>query len=236
MAEPKLLIADYNEDFYQALASVLSGRYSIRCCRGGKEALALLRQEAFDYLVLDVMLPEIDGITLLEQITTEGVCPRTLLLTPLLLDHILESAGRLGVGYIMRKPCEIQAVAARIQGLTRPLHHPAPKATPESILTEWLMELSFHPNKKGYPCVVESILQLAQNLDQAVTKEIYPVVAKRLGRTADNVERSSRTAINAAWKQGDPQIWAKYFPGCSKAPTNAKFLARMAQALRVALE
>ena len=71
----KLLIADGNEEFRRALAAELQGAYHVRCCDDGKEALSLLRSFAPDVLVLDLMLPGLDGISLLQSAAASGLVP-----------------------------------------------------------------------------------------------------------------------------------------------------------------
>ena len=109
----KLLIADGNEEFRRALAAELQGAYHVRCCGDGKEALSLLRSFVPDVLVLDLMLPELDGISLLQSAASAGLCPMVLVTSRFYNDYILGALGELSVGYMMRKPCDIPATAAR---------------------------------------------------------------------------------------------------------------------------
>ena len=69
----KLLIADCSEDYRLALSAVLSGQYQVLCCRSGTEALTLLHQERPDILVIDLMLPELDGVTVLERAQADNI-------------------------------------------------------------------------------------------------------------------------------------------------------------------
>lgn len=124
----KLLIADGNEEFRRALAAELQGAYHVRCCGDGKEALSLLRSFVPDVLVLDLMLPELDGISLLQSAASAGLCPMVLVTSRFYNDYILGALGELSVGYMMRKPCDIPATAARIGDLSR--HIRAPLVTP----------------------------------------------------------------------------------------------------------
>lgn len=105
----KLLIADGNEEFRRALAAELQGAYHVRCCGDGKEALSLLRSFVPDVLVLDLMLPELDGISLLQSAASAGLCPMVLVTSRFYNDYILGALGELSVGYMMRKPCDIPA-------------------------------------------------------------------------------------------------------------------------------
>ena len=95
----KLLIADCSEEYRTALTAALQDRYHIRCCRTGTEAWTLLHQERPDILLLDLMLPELDGITLLERICADGIHPMVLALTPLWTDYVYGCTQQLGVEY-----------------------------------------------------------------------------------------------------------------------------------------
>lgn len=228
----KLLIADCNEDFRLALAEALRGHYHVLCSHSGKEALHTLLTEKPDVLVLDLMLPELDGITLLENAVAEGVRPKVLVATALLTDYVLGSAQRLGIGYAMRKPCDIQAAVARIHDLGQPLNPPVRKQDPRSQVSQLLLSLSLSTKHNGYGYLTEAILMYARNPEQAITKVLYPEVAKIFGRNKGHVERSIRSALEAAWDHGDPAVWRQYFPGAQCRPSNAVFISRMAEALR----
>ena len=97
----KLLIADGNEEFRRALAAELQGAYHVRCCDDGKEALSLLRSFAPDVLVLDLMLPGLDGISLLQSAAASGLCPMVLVTSRFYNDYVLTALGELSVGYML---------------------------------------------------------------------------------------------------------------------------------------
>lgn len=146
----KLLIADGNEEFRRALAAELQGAYHVRCCGDGKEALSLLRSFVPDVLVLDLMLPELDGISLLQSAASAGLCPMVLVTSRFYNDYILGALGELSVGYMMRKPCDIPATAARIGDLSR--HIRAPLVTPpdpQTQVTNLLLSLNIPSKLRG---------------------------------------------------------------------------------------
>ena len=98
MDRQKLLIADGTEDFRLALSEILQETYHVCSCQNGKEALALLRSFQPDVLVLDLMIPGLDGISLLQAASSEGICPMVLATTRVSNSYVLDSAYRLGVG------------------------------------------------------------------------------------------------------------------------------------------
>ena len=227
----KLLIADCNEDYRAALAAALSSQYHVLCCRSGTEAMALLQKELPDILVLDLMLPELDGLTLLERIAAMGIRPMVLASTPILSDYVNSSAQRLGIEYLVRKPCDIDAIASRIRDLSRRLKSPEPHVDPVNFVSSLLLSLSISTKHDGFIYLREAILRMAKDPAQSVTKLLYPEIAHICGCNKDNVERSIRTALDSAWKKRDEDLWQKYFPGAQHRPSNAVFISRLAEAL-----
>lgn len=227
----KLLIADCNEDYRTALAAALDGQYHVLCCRSGTEALALLHQEHPDILVLDLMLPELDGLTLLERISAKGICPMVLAATPIFSDYVFSCAQRLGIEYLVRKPCAIEAIVSRIQDLSRRLKSPESKADPANYVSNLLLSLGISTKHNGYVYLREGILLMAKDPAQSVTKMLYPEIAHRCDCQKENVERSIRTALDRAWEKRDAVTWQKYFPNAEHRPSNAVFLSRLAEAL-----
>lgn len=228
---PKLLIADYNEDFRLALSEALQEQFQVRCCNTGTEALEILTQEFIDVLVLDLMLPEIDGLTLLERITDEGISPRTLAFDPLLSSYVQDCLQRCGVSYVMRKPCTLAAVVKRVMDISSNLTLPIYHSPQEARTAQLLNTLNFRTNHHGFHYLCKAIPLLAMNPGQKLSMELYPAVAKLFSRSADNIERSIRNAIEVAWANRDADIWTQYFPNLRKKPTNAHFLAAMAKQL-----
>jgi len=232
----KLLIADCNEDYRAALTAALQNNYHIFCCRTGTEALAMLYQEQPDILVLDLMLPELDGLTLLERITSKGICPMVLAATPILSDYVFSCAQRLGIEYLVRKPCDIDAIASRIRDLSRRLKVPESKADPASYVSNLLLSLNISTKHNGFAYLREAVLLMAKDPSQSVTKILYPEVAHICGCHKENVERSIRTALDKAWEKREPDKWQTYFPGAQQRPSNAVFISRLAEALLLADE
>ena len=227
----KLLIADCNEDYRVALAAALKDSYHVLSCRTGTEAWTLMNQEHPDLFILDLMLPELDGLTLLERICANGFHPVVLTVTPIISAYVHSSAQRLGIEYVIRKPCEIAAIVCRVKDLSQRLHVSVPKVDPATYVTELLLALSFSPKHNGFSYLREAILLMAQNPTQSVTKILYPAVARTFGCHKENVERSIRTAMDYAWEKGDRELWLRYFPDCDQRPTNAVFISRITEAL-----
>jgi two-component system response regulator (stage 0 sporulation protein A) len=232
----KLLIADCSEDYRTALAAALSSQYHVLTCRTGTEALAILYQERPDIVVLDLMLPELDGLTLLERACQDGLHPMVLAVTPLLSPYVFSCAQRLGIEYLVRKPCDIDAIVSRIKDLSQPLTDPISHVDPIHYISEVLLSLHFSTKHNGFSYLREAILLMAKDPAQSVTKVLYPAIAHTFSCQKENVERSIRTAIETAWLHRDDGIWRQYFPpganGEIPRPTNADFVARLAEYIR----
>lgn len=234
----KLLIADGTEEFRLALADVLRGVYYVRTCREGNEALELLKSFCPDILVLDMMLPGLDGISLLQTAAASGFRPMVLATTRFANDYILESVDKLGVGYLMVKPCDVKATVSRIADLSQRLHQPIiSQPDPRTHVSNLLLSLGIPTKLRGYGYLREAILLFAADPGQSITKELYPTVGILCESSAMHVERSIRSAIHTAWEHRDDRIWKLYFQpsadGSIPRPTNASFISRLADSLNL---
>lgn len=232
MELPALLLADSDLEFQQAAAGVLQGHYQVRCCTNGKEALSILRQLKPEVLVLDLMLPELDGISLLQIACDQGLCPKVLAVTSLVSPYVLETVARLGIEYVIRKPCDLTYLTVRVDDLSRRLHGPVSPADSMSHICDILHTLGLVTKHKGYRYLPVAVTAMAKRPDQSVTKELYPAVAAQFETQPEYVERSIRSALNVAWKNRDPQTWEQYFPtNKSRCPSNAVFISRLTEEL-----
>ena len=236
MEARRLLIADGTEDFVSALAAALRGVYELRTCRTGTEALELVRTYRPDVMVLDLMLPGLDGVSILEEVSKAGLHPTVLAVPKLPTDYVVNAAVRLGVGYLMVKPCNVKATVERVRDLSQQVEIAA--ATPPDPRTEVsnvLLSLGFSTKLRGYHYLREAILEMLRAPGQSVTKELYPAVGKLCDATGIQVERSIRNAISKAWERRDESLWQMYFlKGAGdllKRPTNAELISAIANRL-----
>lgn len=234
----KLLIAEGTEEFRLALAEVLSGAFHIRTCSNGVEALALLRSFAPDIAVLDLMLPGLDGISVLQRASEEGIRPRILATTRFLNDYVSEKVSDLNVSYLMMKPCDVGATVERITDLSQRIRQSSPTpADPRSLVSNILISLGVPTKLRGYGYLREAVLMIAENPGQSITKELYPAVATRCRCESSHVERCSRNAIEAAWRKRNEEVWSQFFPpgadGTCDRPTNAEFMTAIAEKLQM---
>lgn len=228
----KLLIADPSEEFCRGLESALSGLYEIRICRDGSQAMEALYSFRPDCLILDLMLPGMDGICFLQAVSAAGLAPLVLPVSSYYSDYITHALQEMGIHYLMQKPCRAEAVAARLVDIGR---HVAQTADPENAINSTLLMLGLRTDLCGYQCVCTALEQLLENPGQPVTKLLYPAVAQVCGGTGVRVERAIRTAIRDAWLRRDDRLWRLYFThdqyGRDRCPSNSVFLFRLAASL-----
>lgn len=232
MGMRKLLIADYNEEFRLAMTETLHPHFQIFCCDNGKTALELLNREKPEVLLLDLMLPEIDGITLLHRAAAQGLHPAVMVVTRYESEYVLETVKELNISYIMRKPCDISAVTERLLDVGRVLPPPAAKPDPTEYVEGRLKEFWFPVKRKGYSRLLASILVKSKDLDMNITKHVYPEAAKLCGAESQNMERPIRLLLEHTWVHGNQALWKTCFPGHTKRPTNDEFIDLLAREVR----
>ncbi|HIT34503.1 MAG TPA: response regulator [Candidatus Faecousia intestinigallinarum] len=232
----RLLIADGSEEFCEILAEQVRREYYFKTCREGREALSLLRSFQPDILVLDMMLPGLDGVSLLQQAASTGHKPMVLATTRFVSSYVVEAVQRLEVGYLMVKPCDVQALIQRLQDLSRRLKTPVfTLAEPRTTVSNMLLRLGVSTKLRGYCFLREAVMLMAKDPAQSVTKELYPAVAALCDGNPKQVERAIRSAIHSAWAARDEKIWGQLFPpdsdGNIPRPTNAAFISMLADML-----
>lgn len=228
MKARKVLIADSNEEFCSDLAMVLRKRHRVRCCSSGLETLLTLRRETHDLLILEPVLPEVDGLALLEALARENKLPPVLVVTGFVSPYLERFGQRLGIVYIMQKPCHIHNVAARATDILENGAVPLPQPTELEALEGILAALGILPNGERYDILVETILQLSQDLGQGICKEIYPMIARQHRSSPMAIESAIRRIVEEAYQM--PR-WGIYFPGLSRHPSNKLFLQTIARHL-----
>lgn len=229
----KLLIVDGSEPFTDALREVFRGEFDLRICRDGETALEELLTFRPDILVINLMLPFKDGLTVLQESAHRpqvilAVCPYT-------NAYIEEAAADLGVQYIMLMPT-VSSLRVRLMDMVATTVLPKSDLTRQS--TVHLHILSFQTHLDGYQQLRYGLPIFARNPGIRLSKELYPAIAEHFSLPDPRtVEHSIRIAIESAWRHRDPAVWAKYFPpgpnNSVTCPTNKAFFSCLAQQLEL---
>ncbi len=234
MKTKKVLIAETSAEFCEQLSDYLGDAYTLRVCHSGIQARELLSAFRPDVLVMDLALPELDGISLLKHMIQQPHRPRVLLTTCCLSPYVEGSVGSYGVDMVMLKPCNVSSMADQIYDLTQADQ----KAVVQPIrrgctVAEILMNLEIPTGRKAFEYLQLCIELYQMNPCQSVTKSLYPQVARVYGSNAAAVERAIRQAIHASWSRRDESMWRQYFRTCRNGtvprPTNLEFISRLAE-------
>ena len=236
MEKKRLLIADASEDFRMALQEYLQDSYVIRCCWEGNEVLQTLESFEPDVMIINVMLPGVDGVTVLQRAEARGLRTTVMAIIRFQSEYLLDALERLNVGYVLTKPCDLSAIAARLEDmLTEKQERDEAVTKPDvrTLVDNALRELSFQPASHGYPAVREAILEAIRQPDQQVTKTLYPAVGLICGGNGEQVEHAIRRMITRAWAYREQEVWNQYFGlgaggSVTKCPTNKEFILTLA--------
>lgn len=229
----KLLIADSSDIFISALRASLEGQFQISVCTDGQSTLEQLQLEQPDILILNLMLPHKDGLTVLQQTTFQ---PSVILAITMYMSAYVEQAiTSLGVDYTMIAP-SVESVVLRLRDLLGQYRATTDHTDPTAAAVHHLHLLNVPTHLDGYRQLCLALPMFAKNPRQLLTKELYPAVARLCGCPDGRaVEHSIRKAIQAAWHQKDNAIWRKYFTlhphGKGACPTNKEFICRLAEIL-----
>ena len=229
----KLLIADSSESYIDILRSSLQAEFDLRICQDGETALEQLLEFQPDALIVNLMLPYKDGLTLLQETAYK---PRVILaITPFMNTYIQQSAADLGVQYLTYLP-SVHSLRVRLMDLIATTI--APKADLNAQTAVLLHSLNFPTHLDGYQQLCVGIPIFAQNPNMRLSKELYPQIARQFSLPdARTVEHSIRKAVASAWVRKDTAVWAKFFPadpnGEFPCPTNKAFIAHIAAHLEL---
>lgn len=233
MAERRLLIADSNEDIRSALAQELQCYPNTRICGTGTEALTMIRQEPPDILVLDLMLPVVDGLTVLETIRSEGIRPLVLVVSSYISEYVQYAAFQLGIASLLLKPVSLSAVLSRIRSMDQFLDYDIPTRAPQDILDILLIPLGIPPEDRYYARLKDTLVNFSKDLSQHLGKEVYPPICKAHNISADALDSGLHRLITQGWKNGSRDIWLHLFPDATtKPPCNRVFLKKLAANLK----
>ncbi|MDM8132991.1 sporulation transcription factor Spo0A [Clostridium butyricum] len=265
-----VLIADDNKELCSILNDYLLNQKDIvvtGIAKDGREALELIVERKPDLVILDIIMPHLDGLGVLEKLNTMDLekTPRIIILSAVGQDKITQQAITLGADYYTVKPFDMEVFTKRIREMfnsaptiqessaqSNRVSYPTtssyiltsePKSkTPvdlETEITNIIHEIGVPAHIKGYMYLREAITMVVNDMEllSAVTKELYPSIAKKYNTTASRVERAIRHAIEVAWGRGQIEAINKLFGytvhNDKGKPTNSEFIAIIADKLRL---
>ena len=240
-----MLVIDDNEKTITDIEQYFSSHAVINVSKvvtNGKEALNVIlnHHDEYDLILMDLLLPDLDGIAILEKMQQEGIKKDVIVLTSYKREYTVKLTSEYGVCFYMLKPFNMESLEKRILDVVRNnqiLQAEDPKM--QIIISKLLHNLGIPSHIKGYQYIRESIYLIYQNpeLIGGITKEIYPEIAMKYDTTSSRVERAIRHAIEVSWNRGDYELMEEIF-GHSvdydrAKPTNSEFIVTIADKIRL---
>jgi len=249
----KVFVADDNREFSDLLVEYLEQQPGINIigkAYNGKEALDLIPKDPPDVVLLDIIMPHLDGLGVLEGLNNFDFDPRpkVIMLTAFGQEDITRKAVELGASYYILKPFNMETLVERIRLLaaTNPAppvgggtHRPVKRPLLEVEVTNIIHEMGIPAHIKGYQYLREAIMMVVEEVDLlgSVTKILYPQIATKFDTTSSRVERAIRHAIEVAWSRNNIETIKKFFGYTINTergkPTNSEFIALVADRLRL---
>jgi len=244
-------LADDNLEFANIVKEYLE-RYEdlkvVGIANDGLQTLQMLRETPMDLLLLDMIMPKLDGMGVLEQLRNDGKKTKIIIFSAFGHDETTRKAVELGADYFIVKPFDLEVLARRIREVVVLPCHPEVQRQKDHMLelerevSQILHKLRIPPHFKGYTYLREAILCCIKEptMVNEVTKRLYPYIAEKMGTTRNRVERSMRFAIETACERGELdylyQLMGYTVDEKKGKPTNASFIAKIADQVRLEMK
>ena len=228
----RILLALQEEALGDALVHSLGDQYHTTVCNDGITALKLLEQNDFDMLILDLLLPKLDGFSILLNLGSKR--PDIIIAISAHLNNLTVQRGwDLGISAFLPKPSRVSAIIQNLEHIRLVWEHASDKIRdPQYMTAVHLRRLSLSEHLDGFHHLRVGTPLYAADPTQSLTKELYPHIAKLCGNgDGKQVEHSIRQLINGSWNNRDKAVWQKYFGNCPQRPSNKKVFANLARVL-----
>jgi len=238
----KLLIADDNKDYAKTLADYFALNKDLNVVgvvHNGREVIDFLKNNKVDVLILDIIMPELDGIEVLNEIKEIDSKVKVIILSSLPPNTMMEETMKLGASYYIEKSATMKIISERVIMIYNSQTHnfifpkiidASEDADLEGSVEEVLYELGMPTNLKGYHYLKSACMLTYKDneLLSLITKALYPKIAKMHGTTPSRVERAMRHAIEITFNRCDVSILDKFFgytvDKSKGKPTNSEFI------------
>ncbi|MGM0445330.1 MAG: sporulation transcription factor Spo0A [Bacillota bacterium] len=252
-----VVIIDQDEDLCQRFKQELEEMEEFSCsgtANDGQSGLELIYENKPDYIIMDLILPHLDGVSVLDELEEDKLIEdlNILVLSSFLNEKMLKILQNYQIDYFMSKPADFKCVKDRIKDLesdytTKKFTGGYIKETREESnsleinqdITNLLDNFGMPANIRGYKFLRNAIYLSVVKVDliNSITKKLYPKIAENFNTEASRVERAIRHAIKVAWERGNQKMLDDYF-GYSISetigrPTNAQFIAKVADNFRL---
>lgn len=249
MEKVKLLVIDDNEELIELLKeyfSEQSGADIVLTAKDGKEGIEKIKNnlDKFNMILLDLIMPNKDGIEVLKYIKDEGIDKKIIVLTSYNAQNMIRNVAELGADYFILKPFELDSLYEKVIEISNNNDLSSQNIdlynnNLQVSITKALHELGVPSHIKGYQYIREGVTLVYNNpkIIGGITKELYPEIAKKYHSTTSRVERAIRHAIEISWNRANWDFMEDLFGysvDIDKAkPTNSEFIVTIADKLRL---
>lgn len=258
MSEISVAIADDNERILELLGDVIGSDKELSLvgkANNGEDAYELIKDKQPDVVLLDLIMPKMDGLSVMEQINHDKEIkkqPNFIVITAIGQERITEDAFKKGANYYILKPFNNEMVLNRVKSARQALKNETggvrtgqpqaekrPSVNLEARVTDMIHEIGIPAHIKGYHYLRDGIIMAVEDMDvlNAITKILYPTIAKRHQTTSSRVERAIRHAIEVAWSRGKldtlDDLFGYTVSNGKGKPTNSEFIALIADTIRL---
>lgn len=257
MEHLNVAIADDNQKILDVLENIISMDKELNLvgkAKNGEEMCQIIKDRQPDVVLLDLIMPKMDGLTVMEQVNQDNSVnkrPYFIVITAVGQERITEDAFNKGANYYVMKPFNNEVLLDRIKSVRKMFRNYEKKNEDgrlegtargedlENRVTNMLHEIGIPAHIKGYHYLRDAIIMAVKDMDvlNAITKILYPTVAKKYQTTSSRVERAIRHAIEVAWSRGKLDTLDELFgytvsTGKGK-PTNSEFIALIADTIQL---
>ncbi len=251
MENTKVLIADDSQEAREKLSAIVESMENVTLvgtAANGITALDMIAHQNPDIVLLDIIMPQLDGFGVMEYLAEKSIMPDTIVISALTQENFIFRSLNLGVKYFIAKPFDEENIKSRIKDIIAiqkgmPLTYPvqtgtgSKQATLDERISSVFISIGIPAHIKGYHFLREAVKMVIANPDSInrITKELYPGIAKKFNTSASKVERAIRHAIEVAWTRGKieniNQLFGFKVYGKNDKPTNGEFIALIADKL-----
>ena len=262
MKKIRVGIADDNREFCFILSEYFKGKENVEIvwtAHDGMETMRMFNSAEPDVLLIDLVLPNLDGFEVMERIraNSRNTNTKIIVASAVSQDSLIKKAMQYGAEYFIVKPFDLEMLNKRITQLAGETELSSKNDSVfnrnsflskqsekydsdlEMEITNIIHEIGVPAHIKGYQYIRSAITMVVDDIDllSAVTKELYPEIAKKYNTTPSRVERAIRHAIEVAWNRGKIDTIDKLFGYTVHTdkgkPTNSEFIAIIADKLRL---
>jgi two-component system response regulator (stage 0 sporulation protein A) len=255
----KIAIADDNEKMLNIMGKVLAEQNDfevVGMATNGLEIINIIKDKQPDIVLLDIIMPQIDGLTVMEKVKTDKDVtkePTFIVISAVGRESVTEDAFNMGATYYIMKPFDNQMLINRIRyvksnkklldnkraALVTDNSEAVSDRSLEADITEIIHDIGIPAHIKGYQYLRDSIMLSVKDNDviNSITKILYPTIAKKYQTTSSRVERAIRHAIEVAWNRGNTDtlngLFGYTISNGKGKPTNSEFIALIADKIRL---